>query len=125
MKTILFISAMLILSSLGYSQENYNLPPGSVVKQKAVLFKDISYKLNDNPDFSQVEAVNRELFKDLSESNLNEMKELNPESHLYFTLATNYFSLLSDKVKAIYTSDELWYIYQFDQKLKETLKNLN
>jgi hypothetical protein len=80
--------------------------------------------INDVPNYSQIEDVNRELFKDLSLNNLNEMKEINSESYNYYLKAANYFQNISEKVKALYSAEELWYIYQFDATLTETLKTI-
>jgi hypothetical protein len=35
--------------------------------------------------------------------------------------AVRYFGTLSDRVKKIFTIEELWHIYKFDQALKEKL----
>jgi hypothetical protein len=124
MKKLTFLGFLLLSISLHAQQQEVNLPPGSVVKSKYTIYRDLSYKLNQEPNYSQVESVNTELFKDLTESNLLEMKTNDPESFEYYNEAANYFKSLSTKVKALFTSEELWYVYQFDQNLKETLKNL-
>jgi hypothetical protein len=123
MKKLTLIVALFALNSL-FSQEKYNLPPGSVVQKKSLRFNDISSKINDVPNYSQIADVNQELFKDLSIEKLDEMKELNSNSYDYYSKAAIYFQGLSDKVKALYNAEELWYIYQFDASLTETLKTI-
>ncbi|MFN5415501.1 MAG: hypothetical protein ACK5B9_00485 [Flavobacteriia bacterium] len=123
MKKLTLIAAIFAVNSF-FSQENFNLPPGSVVKEKAHFKKDLSSKIYDTPNFSQVEQVKSELLKDLNESNLLEMKQNNIESFEYYSKALSYFTNLDQKVLALFTAEQLWYIYQFDRELTETLKNL-
>jgi hypothetical protein len=112
------------LSPQLFGQESYNLPPNFVIYEKTFTYKDYSYKLNNQPDFSTVSITDEKFMKDLTPENFKDMERNDPDSFVYYTEALDFYKSLSDTVKAIYTGDELWYIYMFDQNLKSKLTTL-
>lgn len=126
MKRLLLL-VLIIFSSITYSQESdsrFNLPPGYLLHPKKKVI-DLSYKLDLNQYVNHNHSESELKFlKNISETDLILMKTSNPEYYNYIQNGTNYISSLSNKVKEIYTKDELWYIYAFDQKLKKRLTTL-
>lgn len=102
-----------------HSTNNYNLPPGVVLGMKGVEEKDLSFKLNSN-DFEKNEIADNFLRKFSSEE-INQMNIEKGKDYYYYSEANEYFLSLSVKVRKIYNYEELWYIYMFDQSLKNKL----
>ena len=61
------------------------------------------------------------VIKNIPENELDEFKSIDPEYYNYYMKGISFFDSLSNKVKEIYTINELWYIYVFDQELKSKL----
>lgn len=123
MKSLLIL-VTLFFSLSSYSQDQqYNLPPGSIVRKKGFEQVDYSWKLKN---ISQDKAY----FKDsnyLSQFTLEDLKVMEKnsiEKFNYYKTADNYFKALSPKVKSLFTVNELWYIYMFDETLKEKIKTI-
>lgn len=124
MKKTLLLFTTLLLCLMGFSQsENYNLPPGAKLKTKANVEEDYSYKLNNlsNPpkDFSEPD-----FFIEFNKEDLEEKMSIDNEYKSYIDEATSFYKDLSMVVKYNFTPSELWYIYQFDQKLKNRLEEI-
>ena len=100
---------------------DYNLPPGSVLRPKTDTQIDYSYKLNEIPLQSPVNPVFEDFLKDWTVEDLEVTKNTEPKLYAYLMEAQSYHQALSDKVKVTFSFDELWYIYVFDQKLKNEL----
>lgn len=103
------------------NQEKFNLPPGTRLHPKAKIY-DLSFKLNrsttENVSYAQSDL---KFLKELSEIEIENQKIENPEYYAYYKAGKDYINALSEKIKHIYTETELWYIYAFDQKLKNKL----
>ena len=126
MKNIFVFVLILLASVLVQAQKavdnNYNLPPGVVLQKKGVEKKDLSYKLNlENYSANQL-ADN--FLRKFTKEELMQMENNKDEDYFYYKKANDYFMSLSDKVRKIYTYDELWSIYMFDQDLKQKLTNI-
>jgi len=126
MKRLLLL-ILVIFSINTYSQQNslsLNLPPGYKLHPKKKII-DLSYKLdfNSNDGHNHTES-DLKFLKKISDADLNLMKTSNPDYYNYIQNGTNYIGSLSTKVKEMYTNDELWYIYAFDQNLKNRLTTL-
>jgi uncharacterized Zn finger protein len=126
MKNIFVFVLILLTSVLAQAQKavdnNYNLPPGVVLQKKGVEKKDLSYKLNlENYSANQL-ADN--FLRKFTKEELMQMENDKSEDYFYYKKANDYFMSLSDKVRKIYTYDELWSIYMFDQDLKQKLTNI-
>jgi len=126
MKNIFVFVLILLASVLAQAQKavdnNYNLPPGVVLQKKGVEKKDLSYKLNlENYSTNQL-ADN--FLRKFTKEELMQMENDKGEDYFYYKKANDYFMSLSDKVRKIYTYDELWSIYMFDQDLKQKLTNI-
>jgi hypothetical protein len=102
--------------------KNYNLPPGVVLHMKGIEEKDFSFKLN-TLDFEKNELADSFLRK-FSPEEINQMETEKGEDYYYYKTANEYFLSLSNKVRKIYSYDELWYIYMFDQNLKNKLTTI-
>lgn len=126
MKNIFVFVLILLTSVLAQAQKavdnNYNLPPGVVLQKKGVEKKDLSYKLNlENYSANQL-ADN--FLRKFTKEELMQMENNKDEDYFYYKKANEYFLSLSNKVRKIYTYDELWFIYMFDQDLKQKLTNI-
>jgi hypothetical protein len=122
MKKLTLIVALFAVNSL-FSQEKYNLPPGSVLKVKASIEDNYSYKLNFIDDASLVEK-NLNFLASIPSDELEEMKILAPEKFEYYQKANDFYNSLSVKVKNTFSIQDIWNIYVFDQELKETIQNI-
>ena len=107
------------------NNKKINLPPGAVLSKKFATNIDFSYKLNGGiPDIIYADS-DLQVAKNLSAEELESLKDINPVNYNYYTTANSYFLNLSSKVKSIYNKTELWYIYVFDQDLKNKLVTIN
>lgn len=118
---LLFYATMLGQQKLN-SSDKFNLPPGAVFNPKTYSQIDYSEKLYSS---NNKESLNKNYLHEFSPKEIEEMKVKYPKDYVYYNDALNYFNSLSDKVKKTFTVDELWYIYIFDQKLKNTLTTVN
>lgn len=101
--------------------EQFNLPPKTVFQEKSFQKIDYSEKLFSNA-FNKDKASN--FLKKFTKEEWEYLEKLKDEEYYYYYHANQYFNSLSDKVKFIYTVDELWYIYMFDKKLTEKLLSI-
>ncbi|HET6245739.1 MAG: hypothetical protein H0V01_11810 [Bacteroidetes bacterium] len=128
MKKFIFFFVFLGIVSISFGQDSdkkgYNLPPGTVFNPKTYKKIDYSYKLNgvSNNAIFDVESTN--LLSKYTEEELFKIKISDPASYNYYTSLKKYHENLSQKVKTIYTLEELSYIYVFDQELKNRLQNI-
>jgi hypothetical protein len=120
----LMLVAFLFLSIQTFSQNKHNIPPGFKVYPKTNTEKDYSFKLNTQPNYGMVASTDAQFLKDLTPINMEDMKMNSPESYKYYSEALAYYKELSQRVKALYTGDEIWYIYMFDQNLKNKLRTI-
>jgi hypothetical protein len=104
--------------------ESYNLPPNAKLYNKTNVNKDYSHKLYDNPNYDQVKKVESDFKFFLTDENYADMQANDQISFRYYKEAEAYFDGLSHKVKALYTAEEIWHIYYFDQKLKNHLTTI-
>ncbi len=102
------------------SISEYNLPPGCVLKQKVKIF-DLSYKLENKPSIYSYSQSDLAVIKDIPSSEIENYKNIDLNYYNYYKEGLSFFDSLSSKVKDIYTITELWYIYVFDQDLKNKL----
>ncbi|WP_288983244.1 hypothetical protein [uncultured Flavobacterium sp.] len=100
---------------------SYNLPPGLVFGKKFVKTYDLSYKIEDSKKLVEYKDSELQLAKQISKEDLESLKESDVDNYNYYSIAFKYFDSLSERVKNIYTKNELWYIYIFDQELKNKL----
>lgn len=103
------------------SLSNYNLPPSVVFSKKIITTLDLSYKLNGSPNKQDYNDSELRVGKKISKEQLESLKEIDVVNYKYYTTANAYFDSLSKKIKEMYTVNELWYIYVFDQNLKNKL----
>lgn len=103
------------------SSSVYSLPPNVVLSKKFITTLDLSYKLNGEANIQSYKDSEIRVGKILSKEQLESLKEIDVVNYKYYTTANTYFDSLSKKIKDIYTINELWYIYVFDQNLKNKL----
>ncbi len=103
------------------SSSGYNIPPGVVFSKKFITTLDLSYKLEGVSNLQSYHDNDLKIGKNLSNDQLESLKEIDPQNYKYYTTANNYFESLSKKIKEMYTKNELMYIYVFDQNLKNKL----
>ena len=131
MKNLLIVTVFMILcfsfcgQSYGQNLErpsnNYNLPPGVVFSKKFITTLDLSFKLKGISNPQSYNDNDLRVGKKLSNDQLELLKDIDQANYKYYTTANNYFESLSKKIKELYTTNELWYIYVFDQNLKNKL----
>jgi hypothetical protein len=103
--------------------EEFNLPPGAVLHKKTKIY-DLSYKLKGGTSDKHYVQSDLKILKNISEEELIATKDKNPKYYQYYITGRDFINSLSQKVKSLYTNDELWYIYVFDQKLKQQLTTI-
>ncbi len=103
------------------ASDKYNLPPGFVFSKKFITNLDLSYKLNGTLNLQSYEDSDLKIAKNFSSDQLESLKEIDQLNYEYYTTANVYFESLSKKIKEMYTVNELWYIYVFDQNFKNKL----
>lgn len=135
MKTTLLLILLLFIPSCMIAQSkisdknsareaNYNLPPGIVFEKKFSTTIDLSYKLNGGVAAVGYQDSELKFGKVFLNNDLEAIKVIDPVNYNYYTTANSYFNSLSPKVKNLYTANELFYIYVFDQKLKNKLSTI-
>lgn len=98
-----------------------NLPPGTILQPKLDVAIDYSYKLGTISD-NVSDAVSAQNFLyDFTDADLAEMKANDFMKYEYYMKANEYYNSLSNKVKSIFTIQELWYVYIFDADLSDKL----
>ncbi|MEZ4854392.1 hypothetical protein [Flavobacterium sp.] len=117
---LLFTSVNLIAQN----SKEYNLPPGYKIHPKKEII-DLSYKIDENNKNEVFYSQDDLLFlKNLSDVELENLKSELPDYYNYIQSGKAFINSLSQKVKNIYTTNELWYIYAFDKKLATTISVL-
>jgi Glu-tRNA(Gln) amidotransferase subunit E-like FAD-binding protein len=110
-----------VLNSSSGSTSQYNLPPGAVLYPKTDPSIDYSEKLYGESNYKQIVIVNQQFKSVMTPENYADMQANDLASYNYYKEAEAYFDQLSDKVKALFTANEIWYIYYFDTNLKNQL----
>ncbi len=135
MKNLLIVTVFMILCfsfcgqsygqnserSSNYSSDAYNIPPGVVFSKKFITTLDLSYRLKGVSNPQSYNDNDLRVGKKLSNDQLESLKDIDQANYKYYTTANDYFESLSKKIKELYTTNELWYIYVFDQNLKNKL----
>ena len=120
--SLLFLFCLCASSAFSQLPGATNLPPtgkkSTVSKYKYI---DYNYKLNQA---SGNEPIDKNWIRKFNTTELNQLKFSNRKLYDYYTTAEAYFQSLSNRVKSIYTLEELWYIYMYDQPLKNKLTTL-
>ncbi len=122
MKSKLLLTFLVALASLCCAQDatetKFNLPPGARLANKFVLF-DLSEKLDKGYSTIVYSEDDLKFLKVLSEAQLQSLE--GTDYYNYVMKIRTFVEYLPDKIKSIYTEAELFYIYAFDQKLKERI----
>jgi hypothetical protein len=102
---------------------DFNLPPGTIMKLKTSQdIIDYSYKLADIETVNNViKSTDDFLASVVPDEDLMEMKAVAVDSYEYYIKAQMFYTNLSNKVKAVFSIDELWYIYMYDVPLTQRL----
>jgi len=116
----LFVCATATAQQTGkfiYEGKEFNLPPGAKFRPNNFKFIDYSEKLNRTTN----QPIKKDFMYSFSKEDIHIMKTKYQTDYLYYQKALAYFDKLSEKVNRIYTVKELWYIYVYDQELKNKL----
>lgn len=121
----LFVLGMFVCTSVSAQQtakfihdgREINLPPGAKFNSKRFKYIDYSEKLGAPGK----EKIKKNFMSDFSKEDINNFKTKYQKDYKYYQEALAYFNKLSDRVNKIFTVDELWYIYVYDQELKNKL----
>ncbi|NQY31235.1 MAG: hypothetical protein HRT69_17435 [Flavobacteriaceae bacterium] len=116
----LFVCATAAAQQTGkftYQGKEVNLPPDAVFRPKFFKFIDYSEKLNTVNN----QSVNKNFMAEFSEEDIQKFETIYQEDYTYYQEAVTYFNKLSDKVNRALTVKQLWYIYMYDQELKNKL----
>ncbi|MGX7668980.1 hypothetical protein [Flavobacterium pedocola] len=98
----------------------FNLPPGYRMHSKMKVY-DLSHKLKGKLSEEKYTSEDLKFLKNISDADMMQYKDSAPEYYNYYTTGSAFINSLSAKVKTIYSKEELWYIYAFDQNLKNKL----
>ncbi|KGO90065.1 hypothetical protein [Flavobacterium suncheonense] len=133
MKHLYFLLALLFtsFSSVVFAQTQdlnsdsgkFNLPPGYRMPLKMKVY-DLSHKLTGKLSEEKYTSEDLKFLKRISDEELEKYKDQAPDYYNYYKKGTDFINSLSSKVKSIYSKEELWYIYAFDQKLKNKLTTI-
>lgn len=130
MKLFLLSSLVLLLVQVSYAQTDttseFDIPPGAVVSKKIDLDKDFSGKLNELKYQNYANdslKVNAKFIKDLTAKDWKNLEEKNPDEFEYYQRALSFYENLNPKVKHVFNTEELWFIYMFRQDIKEKIQN--
>ncbi len=116
--------AMTASSPTRIPSEDYNIPPGSLIMPKSDLTVDYSYLIPEIEAASGTSGyVRAQFIKELSEEDWANLQANNPEEYAYYSVAKIFYDNLSPKVKVVLSTEQLWHIYMFDQRLKNQLAN--
>ena len=120
---LIFLVSLFTLSSFAQieiDESKFNLPPGVVFHAKSFENIDYSDKLSiAKPQYS----IKKNFMSKFSAEELDYMQSKLPEDYRYYSEALSYFNKLSKSVRRIFSEDDLWYVYMFDNKLKQELLN--
>jgi len=116
----LFVCATATAQQTGkftYQGKEINLPPDAVFRPKFFKFIDHSEKLNSVGN----QSLNKDFMAEFSEVDIHKFETIYQDDYVYYQEAVAYFNKLSNRVNKSFTVKELWYIYMFDQELKNKL----
>lgn len=116
----LFVSTVTFAQQTGkftYQGKEINLPPDAVFRPKFFKFIDHSEKLSIVTN----QSLNKDFMSNFSKEDIHNFKTKYQNEYAYYQEALAYFDKLSDRVKKALTTKELWYIYMYDQELKNKL----
>ncbi len=128
-KSTFMLVFILISNFVSFGQTNINeinkinLPPGSQMPLK-FEFIDYSYKL-DNISSGDVKLTeDKNFLQEFSDADLLDMKTTSSSRYQYYIKANEFYKNLSNKVKAVFSVKELWYVYMFDLNLTSKLMTI-
>lgn len=133
MKRLYVIVVAIFVSSGCYSQDvqnsesndlviesNYDIAPGTKLQSKfntnvdySSLMEKIDYSIDSYPKF--------DFFESYSEEGMIELESSNQDYQNYIQRLKNYYDSLSPRVKAVYSFKTIWYVFSYDQELKNKL----
>jgi len=100
-----------------YEGREINLPPDAVFRPKFFKLIDYSEKLSTVKN----QSLNKNFMSNFSKEDIHNFKTKYQEEYAYYQEALAYFDKLSNKVNKALSTKELWYIYIYDQELKNKL----
>jgi len=100
-----------------YEGKEINLPPDAVFSPNSFKFQDYSSKLGTVTN----QSLKKDFMSDFSKEDIHNFKTKYQKEFSYYQEALAYFAKLSDRVNRALSTKELWYIYIYDQELKNNL----
>jgi len=116
----LFVCATATAQQTGkftFQGKEINLPPDAVFRPKYFKYIDHSEKLNT----VATQSLDKNFMSDFSKEDIHNFKTKYQDEYAYYKEALAYFDKLSVKVNKSLSTKELWYIYIYDQELKNKL----
>lgn len=116
----LFVCATATAQQTGkftYQGKEVNLPPDAVFRPKFFKFIDYSEKLTTVSN----QSLNKNFMAEFSDEDIHKFETIYQDDYLYYQEAVAFFNKLSDRVNRALTVKQLWYIYMYDQELKNKL----
>jgi len=116
----LFVCATATAQQTGkftFQGKEINLPPDAVFSPNSFKFQDYSSKLGTVTN----QSLKKDFMADFSKEDIHNFKTKYQDEYAYYQEALIYFDKLSDRVNKALTVKELWYIYIYDQELKNNL----
>jgi len=116
----LFVCATATAQQTGkfiHEGKEFNLPPDAVFRPRNFKFIDYSEKLNTVTS----QSLDKDFMSDFSKEDIHNFKTKYQDEYAYYQEAQAYFDKLSDRVNKALSTKELWYVYIYDQKLKNKL----
>lgn len=128
-KSLYFSLVLLLLVSFSMNAQFhvketlFRLPPNVVLKTKYPNIVDMAYKLQGSSVPEDIENIRNNYPQ---QYNLEALENYSKQLSLYNYLkeVKQYFNSLPQKVKQLYSTEELWYIYIYDLKLANHLLTL-
>lgn len=124
---LLFVLAFLPLS---FAQKNagssydFNTPPDGFIMNKAYLGTNYYSKLQKLNDTLSITGQKATFLRPFTPEDWIYLQQHQPESYNYYTAAKNWYENLPQRMLTLFTTEELWYIYFYDQQLKYKLETL-
>lgn len=105
------------------SEPTYDIAPGKRLPAKFEVI-DYSYKLEG---IQQIDSVKKEFrfYDNFDEKAVVDMKDVNSDEYEYYQRLKIYYDGLSNRVKTIFTFNEIWHVFVFDPELKSKLKTID
>src|SRR5690554_614398 len=115
--SLVFLPFLVFMFSAFVNAQSQQSPP---INNEGYIEIDLSNSLEGNYDYE----VSVDKLKFLKEVSSEELNQTSPEYQQYIKEMNEFVNGLSRKIRDIYSLPELWYVYAFDQELKQRLQTI-